>query len=101
MSSADGKSGIPSNEELVNELTKDLKNSAIKPSPCSDDSFRVSESDSEPETRENEEIAQTRDEDYIDDDLLKERDEHLSEEEKRVGINVTLLTTQSVFNFKF
>lgn len=81
MSSANNKSGIPSNEELVDELTKDLRSSAIKA-----DTSHLSESDSESEPRMNEETPETREEDYIDDAQLKERDEHLSEEEKRVGI---------------
>jgi hypothetical protein len=86
MSSENGKSGIPSNEEVINELTKDLKNSAIKTDSCGDnDVSHVSELDSEAEIPLNEE-NEIRDEDYINDKLLKERDEKLSEEEKRVGL---------------
>lgn len=86
MSSDSGKSGIPSNEEVIDELTKDLKNSAIKTDSCGDDNIsHLSGSDLEAEIPLNEE-TEIRDEDYIDDKLLKERDEKLSEEEKRVGI---------------
>lgn len=85
MSSDSGKSGIPSNEEVIDELTKDLRSSAIKTDSCDDDDkSHVSGSDSEAETPSNEE-TEIRDEDYIDDKLLKERDEKLSEEEKQVG----------------
>lgn len=83
--SSDGKSGIPSNEEVIEELTKDLKSSAIKSDSCGDDVSRDNESDSESDTPADEE-TEIKEEDYIDDKLLKERDEKLSEEEKRVTI---------------
>lgn len=86
MSSNNGKNGIPSNEEVIDELTKDLRSSTIKTDSCADDdtSHFSGASDSEAETPLNEE-TEIRDEDYIDDKLLKERDEKLSEQEKRVG----------------
>lgn len=86
MASSDSKSGIPSNEEVVDELTKNLKSSAIKTDSCGDSASHVSESDSESDTHVNEEIEtqEIQDEDYIDDKLLNERDEKLSEDEKRV-----------------
>lgn len=82
--SSSSKSGIPTNEEVIEELTKDLKSSAIKA-----DSFDNTppHSESEPETDVNEE-TEVKDEDYIDDILLKERDDKLSEEEKRVSVTV-------------
>lgn len=84
--SSDSKNGIPSNEEVIEELTKDLKDSAIKTDSCYDNPSHVSESDSETETQVNDEI-EIKDEDYIDDVLLKERDEKLPGKEKRVSIN--------------
>lgn len=83
--SADSKSGIPSNEEIIEELTKDLESSAIKTDFSGDDGSHHSESDSEFDTNVNEE-NEVRDEDYIDDTLLKERDDKLSEDKKRVSI---------------
>jgi len=80
-----GKSGIPSNEEVVDELTKDLRKSAIGSDSCADDVSRLGESDSENDTRADEE-TETKEEDYIDERLLKERDEHLKEGAKQVGI---------------
>jgi len=83
MSSDGGRSGIPSNEEVIEELTKDLKSSAIKSDSCNDDDVsRLSESGSDDDTRIDE-AAETKDEDYIDDSVLKERDEQLSDEKKR------------------
>jgi len=80
MSSA-GKSEIPSNEEVVDELTKDLQSSAIEPEGS------AGESEPETETREREEEErETRDADYVDDEWLKERDDKLSDEEKRVSL---------------
>lgn len=86
MSSDGDRNGIPSNEEIIEELTKDLKSSAIKNDSCDDDnvSRRIGESDSDDDTRIDE-AAETKDEDYIDDNLLKERDEQLSDEKKRVN----------------
>lgn len=86
--SSDSKSGIPSNDEVIEELTKDLKDSAIKNDSCDDNACHISGSDSETETETqvNEE-TEKKDEDYIDNALLKERDEKLSEEEKLVSIN--------------
>lgn len=83
--SSDSKSGIPSNEEVIEELTKDLKSSAIKSDSCGNDVSHDNESDSESDTPANEE-TEVKEEDYIDDKLLKERDENLSEEEKRVSL---------------
>lgn len=85
--SSDSKSGIPSNDEVIEKLTKDLRDSAIKTDSCDDNASHISESDSETETETqvNEE-TEIKDEDYIDDALLKERDEKLPEEEKRVSI---------------
>jgi len=80
-----GKSGIPSNEEVVEELTKDLRNSAIEDDSCADDVSRLDESDSENDTCASEK-TETKDEDYIDEKLLKERDEQLPEGAKQVGI---------------
>lgn len=86
MSSNSGdKSGIPSNEKVIEELTKDLRSSAIGSDSCADNVSRLSESDSENDTCAGEE-TETKDEDYIDDKLLEERDEQLSEEAKQVGI---------------
>lgn len=84
--SSNGKSDIPSNEEIVEELTKDLRNLSAKTDSCDDDVSHCSESESENEPQENEE-TEIRDADYIDDKLLKERDDKLSDEEKRVSIN--------------
>jgi len=85
--SADSKSGIPSNEEIIEELTKDLESSVSKTDFSGDDGSHHSESDSEFDTKVNEENEENevRDEDYIDDTLLKERDDKLPEEKKRVG----------------
>lgn len=86
--SSDSKSGIPSNEELIEELTKNLESSAIKTDFPSDDVVsHHSESDSEFDTNVNEE-NEIRDEDYIDDTLLKERDDKLPEEKKRVSLRI-------------
>lgn len=97
--SSDGRTDrIPTNEEVVDELTKDLKSSAIRsddrePSvagSCDGDGDdreqprRLSESD--PETAQDDEPAEIRDADYVDDLLLKERDENATEEEKRVSV---------------
>jgi len=85
--SSDSKSGIPSNEELIEELTKNLESSAIKTDFPVDDVSHHSESDSEFDTNINEE-NEIRDEDYIYDKLLKERDDKLPEEKKRVSIRI-------------
>lgn len=85
--SSDSKSGIPSNEEIIEELTKDLEDSAIKTDFSGDDASHHNESDSECDTNVNEE-NEIRDEDYIDDKLLKERDDQLPEEKKRVSIRI-------------
>lgn len=85
--SSDGKNEIPSNEQVIEELTKDLKNSAVKTDgqrPDEDRTSRHSESDPESDSRLGKE-DEIKDEDYIDDKLIEERDEKLSDEEKRVG----------------
>lgn len=87
MSKSSG-SGIPSNEEVIDELTKDLKSSAIRDDTCDDDgTSHQSESEPETDAHDNEEI-EIREKDYIDDNLLKERDDKLSEEEKRVSVTI-------------
>ncbi|XP_025201205.1 tetratricopeptide repeat protein 1 [Melanaphis sacchari] len=80
--SSNNKSGIPSNEEIIEELTKDLESSAIKTDISGDDASHHSESDSEFDTNVNEE-NEVKDEDYIDDTLLQARDDKLPEEKKR------------------
>jgi len=88
--SSDSKKGIPSNEELIEELTKNLESSAIKTDFSGGDESHHSESDSEVDTNINEE-NEIRDEDYIDDALLKERDDKLPEEKKRVSISIYII----------
>ncbi|VVC31541.1 Hypothetical protein CINCED_3A004394 [Cinara cedri] len=81
--SSDRKNEIPSNEEVIEELTKNLKDSAIKTDSFgNDETHSFSESDTEADSHSKDE-TEIRDVDYIEDDLLKERDENLSEEEKR------------------
>lgn len=103
--SSDSKSGVPSNEEVIDELTKDLRDSAIKTDSYDDSASHISESDSETDAQVNKD-TEIKDEDYIDDTLLKERDEQLPEEEKRVSINhyleykdqaVTILKVKNYF----
>lgn len=101
--SSNGKSDIPSNEEIVEELTKDLKNISTKTDSRNDDTSHCSESESENEPQENEE-TEIKDADYIDDKLLKERDDKLSDEEKRVSMNNNIEATilkKKVFVFKY
>lgn len=81
------QSGIPSNEDVVEELTKDLRSSAIRTDSCSDDASYHGESDLESDTANADQATEIRAEDYIDDEQLKERDEKLTEEEKRVGVD--------------
>lgn len=88
--SSDSKKGIPSNEELIEELTKNLESSAIKTDFSDGDVSHHSESDTEVETNVNEE-NEIRDEDYIDDTLLKERDDKLPEEKKLVSIRIYVI----------
>jgi len=88
--SSDSKNGIPSNEELIEELTKNLESSAIKTDFSRGDESHHSESDSEVDTNVNEE-NEIRDEDYINDTLLKERDDKLPEEKKRVSISIYII----------
>lgn len=88
--SSDSKKGIPSNEELIEELTKNLESSAIKTDFSDGDVSHHSESDTGVETNVNEE-NEIRDEDYIDDILLKERDDKLPEEKKRVSIRIYVI----------
>lgn len=88
--SSDRTNEIPSNDEVIDELTKNMKASAIKTDSFDDDTTRrISESDKESDTPANEE-TEIRDVDYIEDNLLKERDEKLSEEEKRVSDELSL-----------
>lgn len=83
--SSDRKNEIPSNDEVIEELTKNLKDSAIKTDTFGNDStHHISESDIESDNQVNEE-TEVRDADYIEDKLLKDRDDELSEEEKRVS----------------
>lgn len=83
--SSSSKNGIPTNEEVIEELTKDLKDSAIKVDPSTEDTSHHSESEPESDYLDDDEI---KDEDDIDDNLLKERDDKLSEEEKRVSVTI-------------
>lgn len=83
--SSEDKSRIPSNEEVIEELTKDLKKSAIKTDDEQGDyTSHHSESDSESDPHNIKEETEIRDEDYIDDKIIQERDEKLSKEEIRV-----------------
>lgn len=84
--SSSSNSGIPTNEEVIEELTKDLKSSAIKNDSFDNNTSPHSESEPETDEHVNEE-TEIKDEDYIDDSLLKERDDKLSEEEKRVSVS--------------
>jgi len=88
--SSDSKSGIPSNEEIIEELTKDLESSAIKTDISGDDVSHHSESDSEFDNNVNEE-NEIKDEDYIDDTLLQARDDKLPEDKKRVSISIYII----------
>lgn len=90
--SSDRRNEIPSNDEVIDELTKNMKASAIKTDSFSDDApRRISASDTDSDTPSNEETREEiRDVDYIVDNLLKERDEKLSEEEKRVSVNALI-----------
>ncbi|CAH1722817.1 tetratricopeptide repeat protein 1 [Aphis gossypii] len=81
--SSDSKSGIPSNEKIIEELTKDLESSAIKTDNNSvDDASHHNDSDLESEANVNEE-DEVKDEDYIDETVLKARDDNLPEETLR------------------
>lgn len=82
--SSTGKSEVPSNQEVVDELTKDLKSSTIETEGS------AGESEPENETGDREEEPEMRDADYIDDEWLKERDDKLSDEEIRVSLTCLL-----------
>jgi len=90
MASDGGDNRIPSNEEIVDELTKDLKRSAIKSDSDGDvSSTRLGQCDSGTDDDDDDgtdKVTETKDEDHIDDRLLKERDEQLTDDEKRVSI---------------
>lgn len=89
--SSDSKSGIPSNEKIIEELTKDLESSAIKTDNNSvDDASHHNDSDLESEANVNEE-DEVKDEDYIDETVLKARDDNLPEETLRVSIRINII----------
>lgn len=88
--SSDSKSGIPSNEKIIEELTKDLESSAIKTDNSGDDASHHNDSDLESEANLNEE-NEVKDEDYIDETILKARDDNLPEETLRVSIRINII----------
>jgi len=88
--SSDSKSGIPSNEKIIEELTKDLESSAIKTENSVDDASHHDDSDLESEANVNEE-DEVKDEDYIDETILKARDDNLPEETLRVSIRINII----------
>lgn len=82
--SSENKNHIPSNEEVIEELTKDLKESAIK---LDENQISQDETESLDEFSSSEANTEIRDFDFIDDELIKKRDETLNDDEKRVCID--------------
>ncbi|XP_050435812.1 tetratricopeptide repeat protein 1 [Adelges cooleyi] len=102
--SSENINSIPSNEELINELTRDLRDSAIK---LEDDQLSHGDNGSLGNHSDTESVEaqvgtdpEVRDVDFIDDELLKTKYAELNDEEKRELLQKAL-GLKSEGNIKF